>query len=210
MGIAEKLAGIALTALALLVPACLFAEDDVATGELAPLFKNRAPLAVRIEAPFSTLMSERPDEEYLDGTLAYKDADGIDVVFDLKIRTRGKTRRRFVTCNFAPIRLNFRKKQVEGTEFEGQDKLKMVTHCQNTKPSYEQMILREYLGYRILQLFTEKSFGVRLFHVTYTDTEGGRERTRYAFVIEDEDNLGDRLGMKVSSNGWISPGSRVV
>ena len=200
----ERIAGAALTILLSLVPADVSAQVEAsAQGELAPLFRNRAPLEVTIEAPFKTLMDERPNEEYLDGTFTYKDADGNDVALDLKIRTRGKTRRRLVTCNFAPIRLNFRKKQVEGTEFEGQDKLKMVTHCQNTKPSYEQMILREYLGYRILQLFTEKSFGVRLFHVTYSDTEGSRERTRYAFVIEDEDELGDRLGMKVRKGTWI-------
>ena len=204
MEFSAKIAATALAAIVTLAPTCAAAEEQTSPeSELAPLFSHRAPLAVRIEAPFSTLMKERPIDEYLDGTFTYKDADGNDVVLDLKIRTRGKTRRREITCNFAPIRLNFKKKQVEGTEFEGQDKLKMVTHCQNGKPSYEQGILREYLGYRILQLFTEKSFGVRLFHATYTDSEGGRERTRYAFVIEDEDDLGNRLGMKVQEKTWI-------
>jgi hypothetical protein len=172
-------------------------ENNAESSEQVPLFANRAPLQVRIEAPLTTLMNVRPVDEYLDGTFTYTDADGNDVVLDLKLRSRGKTRRRKETCNFSPIRLNFKKKQVEGTEFEGQDKLKLVTHCQNTKPSYEQLILREYLAYRILQLFTEKSFGARLFHVTYTDTEGRRERTRFGFVIEDEDALADRLGMEV-------------
>jgi hypothetical protein len=170
----------------------------------APLFASHAPLEVTIEAPLTTLMEERPDDEYLEGTFSYTGDDGVQQTFDLKIRTRGKFRRQEEICNFAPIRLNFRKKQVADTIFAGQDKLKLVTHCRQNKPLYEQLVLREYLAYRILQVMTDKSFGVRLLHINYADTERGSSRVKYGFVIEDDDDVAERNGMKSMKIGDVT------
>ena len=162
-----------------------------------PLFDSHDLMEVRIEAPLTTLTREQPEEEYLDGRFSYIDAAGTEHTFDLKLQTRGITRRKKSICNFPPIRLNFRKKQVEGTEFANQDKLKLVTHCQSRKRSFEQLVLREYLAYRILQTLTDKSFRTRLMRITYVDTEKSDDdpMIKYGFVIEDEDNLGERIGM---------------
>jgi len=174
------------------------AQTAAADVEIAPLFLNHDTLIVRIEAPLTTLMEEQPDEEYLDSTFTYSDAAGQEHKLDLKLQTRGRFRRNKSTCTFSPLRLNFRKQQVTGTEFAGQDKLKLVTHCQRGK-SYEQLLLREYLAYRILQTLTDKSFGARLMHITYVDTEkSGKSITKYGFVIEDEDDIGDRIGLAAS------------
>jgi len=169
------------------------AADEV---EFRPLFKSHDMLTVRIEAPLTTLMRQRPEDEYLDGTFSYTDSAGQDVALDLKLRTRGRFRRQKSTCNFTPIRLNFGKKQVADTEFAGQDKLKLVTHCQTRKKNFDQLVLREYLAYRILQTLTDKSFGARLMQITYVNTEkDGDSYTKYGFVIEDNDDIGIRIGM---------------
>lgn len=196
----------ALFALLIAWSPCATAERDYADGKssTAPLFANHAPLEVTIEGPLKTLMWERPDDEYLEGTFSYTKDDGTEQVFDLKLRTRGNFRRQKKTCNFAPIRLNFRKKQVADTEFSGQDKLKLVTHCQQNKASYEQFVLLEYLAYRILQVMTNKSFGVRLFHINYVDTETGKTRLKYGFLLEDDDDVAERIGMKSIKTGNVS------
>ena len=173
-------------------------------GSVAPLFASDSPLEVTIEAPLTTLMRERPDEEYLGGTFSFTDADGNRQTLDLKLRTRGNYRRQKDHCSFAPIRLNFRKSQVEDTIFAGQDKLKMVTHCQDNNHYYEQLVLREFLAYRILNALTDKSFSVRLLRITYVDTEGAKTRTRLGFVIENDDDVADRNGMKAIKIGHIS------
>jgi hypothetical protein len=185
---------------------CAEAQQDASDGASsnAPLFAHHAPLAVTIEGPLKTLMWDRPEDEYLEGKFSYEKDDGTEHTFDLKMRSRGNFRREKKTCNFAPIRLNFRKKQVADTEFSGQDKLKLVTHCQQNKASYEQFVLREYLAYRILQLLTHKSFGVRLLHINYVDTETGKTRLKYAFVLEDDDDVADRIGMKSIKNGNVT------
>jgi len=173
------------------------AAQNVETGpdkELNPLFSSHSLLDVLIEAPITQLMQERPDEDYLDGKLSYTDAAGATHTVDLRLRTRGKYRNQKRICSFAPIRLNFRKKQVAGTEFAGQDKLKLVTHCKSSSGRYEQMVLKEYLAYRSLQVLTDKSFATRLLRITYVDNDNnGKSITRFGFVIEEKDSIGDRI-----------------
>lgn len=164
-----------------------------------PLFTSHDVLDVRIEAPIHTLIRERPDDDYLDGKFAYALPGGGEQELDLKVRTRGKYRRQKSTCILPPIRLNFRKGQVKETEFAGQDKLKLVTHCKTRFDRYEQLVLREYLVYRFLHVLTDKSFGARLMRVTYVDTDQEEDTaTRYGFVIEDDEDIADRLELTLA------------
>lgn len=177
-------------------------SDDQAG--IAGLFASNVPLAVTVEAPLTTLMQERPTEDYLDGKFSFTGDDGTEQTVDLKIRTRGQYRREEAHCDFAPIRLNFRKQQVVDTIFAGQDKVKLVTHCRSGKRHFEQLVLREFLAYRILQVLTEKSFGVRLLRINYVDTEGGEAMTKLGFVIEDDDDVAERNGMQSVKGGNLS------
>ncbi|MGI9238688.1 MAG: hypothetical protein ACR2QZ_14920 [Woeseiaceae bacterium] len=177
-----------------------YEEDNV---KVARLFADDTPLKVTIEAPLTTLMKERPDEEYLEGTISFTGDDGAVQTLELKLRTRGKYRRSDENCEFAPIRLNFRKKQVVDTVFAGQDKLKLVTHCRDSA-LYRQLVLREYLAYRLLNLMTGKSFGVRLLEIEYIDTEGAKPMTTVGFVIEDDDDVAARNGLVAIKTGDIS------
>ncbi|HEX6259255.1 MAG TPA: hypothetical protein VFZ51_01290, partial [Woeseiaceae bacterium] len=184
-----------LVLLALALSASVAGAQETA---VTPLFSNQETLPVRIEAPLSTLIKERSDTEYLDGAVTYTDAPGLEHRFDLKLRARGEYRRQRKTCDLPPIRLNFNKKQVMGTEFAGQDKLKLVTHCQNGRRLYEQYVLKEFLAYRIFNTMTGNSFRARLLSVDYVNTErDGETDTRYAFLIEDEDLLAERIGAEV-------------
>jgi hypothetical protein len=180
--------------LALALPQPPAVADEAGEAGDWPLFRNQDTLQVRIEAPLSTLMRERSDTEYLEGTLAYTDASGQEHLLDLRLRARGKYRRQKTTCDLPPIRLNFKKTQVMGTEFAGQDKLKLVTHCQEGRDKYEQYVLKEYLAYRMLNAITDLSFRARLLRADYVDTDRDNAvDTRYAFVIEDDDLLAQRI-----------------
>ena len=192
-----SLPGLLIAALLVASPLADARQDEVvALPALAPLFADQTPLAVKIEAPLTTLMTERPDEDYLDGTFTYINGDGTEQLFDLKIRTRGNFRRQDKICDFTPIRLNFRKKQVKDTLLDGQDKLKLVTHCKSGVTYNEQLLLREYMAYRFFQVMTDVSFSVRLLQITYVDTEGADPMTKYGFVLEDNDAVAERLGME--------------
>lgn len=158
------------------------------------LFGPHEPLDIVIEAPFSKINNDRRDDpEYRAGQLTYVLQDGASQVLDLKIRTRGIFRRQRETCEFPPLRLNFRKKQVVGTLFHGQDKLKLVTHCLRNDDKAQQNVLKEYLAYRIFNEMTPRSFQVRLLNVTYVDTaKRGRRTVNAGFVIEHKNAMADR------------------
>ena len=193
----KGLVGILLAVILSISPSAAAQQNDPEVRQaIAPLFASHLPLQVTIEAPLTTLMRDRPDEEYLEGTFTFTGDDGAAQTVDLKIRTRGNYRRMEEHCDFPPIRLNLRKKQLAESVFARQDKLKLVTHCRSNKAHYEQLVLREFLAYRIFQVMTNKSYGVRLLQVNYVDTEGGKPMTKLAFAIEDDDDVARRVGMK--------------
>lgn len=181
--------------LALVLP--LPAQDASSLGEPLPLFRSHDPLVLRIEADFDALKDDRDDEnEERPGEVYLIQEDGTEVLFPVQIRTRGRFRLQSNTCEFPPLRLNFKKGQLDESLFDGQDKLKLVTHCQDSREEYQQYVLQEYLIYRAYNLFTDVSFRVRPAQITYVDTERRRDTvTRYAFFLEDDDAMATR-------NGW--------
>jgi len=159
-----------------------------------PLFQDNATLEVTIEAPLTTLVRKRPKDDYLPGVVRYTTSDGSTVDLDLEIRTRGHFRHD--NCDYPPLRLNFKKSQTKGTLFDKQDKLKLVIHCKRSE-RFEQMVLREYLAYRILNVLMDMSFRVRLLSVKYINTEKDNDgQVRYAFLIEHKNRLAKRYDLK--------------
>jgi len=184
--------------LATLACASVSGAEKEASKDTAPLFRSNEVLKVTINAPIKQIMRDRPDTEYAQGTLTYEDPEAGETTLDIGVRTRGRFRRQTDVCPFAPLRLNFSK--TKGTLFAKSDKLKMVTHCRSGSKTYTQLVLKEYLAYRILNTLTENSFRVRLLHVTYVDNSSGKVKdTNYAFLIEHRKQLAKRIGREVSS-----------
>ena len=179
------------TVLAALLAATALAQESETPD---PLFRDNSILQATVTGPLTTLVRERPKDEYLPGIFAYTDSDGKQLELDLEIRARGHFRHQ--NCDYPPVLLNFRRKQTERTLFEHQNKLKLVVQCDRSD-RYEQAVLREYLAYRILNTLTDKSFRVRLLRVTYVNTEKTRENEpRYAFLIEHKNRLAERFDLK--------------
>lgn len=175
--------------------------------EVAPLFASDEVLEVRIEANLKSLFQDvEAERAYHPARFSYINEKGDSVHIGLRIKTRGHFRRDPSHCNCPPLRLNFVTKELEGTAFEGQNKIKMVTHCQHKKEVYEQNLLQEYFIYKAYNLFTEESFRVRLLRVTYADSSGWMEPfQKYAFLIEDEDKMAARNNAKVDKKTVIHP-----
>ncbi len=172
------------------------AQSDDSGPIHRPLYDDDSTLAVTIEGPLRTLIRKRDESVEYPSIFKYTDADGTEHVFDINLRIRGKFRAKKETCNFPPLRVNFKKSQVKGTLFAGQDRLKLVTDCQSAKSRYQQVLLKEYLAYKILNVLSDRSFSARMLHVTYVDTDRkGKSRESYAFFIEDQKHIGDRLGL---------------
>jgi hypothetical protein len=170
-----------------------------------PLFSSEAPLEIRIESDFGQIRRDRAEENpEHEGLVFVREADGSESEWPVQVRTRGNFRLQSRICEFPPIRLNFPRGAVVGGLFDGQDKVKLVTHCRDR---YEQNVLREYLAYRIFNQITDESFRVRLARVTYVDTSGREDPlTRLAFFIEMEEAVAERLGGTVIPDEELGQG----
>ena len=200
----------ALSKLSIAALVCAFTSAAAIAADADPLFADNSTLEVRLTAPIEQLMRERPfkGDTELPGSFEIIAADGSAQEFPVVVRTRGNFRRRADICPFAPIRLNFKKRDVKGTLLAKQDKLKMVAHCKSNSNIYEQSVVKEYLVYRIMNQLTELSFRVRLMRITYVDSENGDEESSFAILIESKDRLAKRIEMEESTLQAINP-SRV-
>ncbi len=167
------------------------------------LFADDDPLKVTITMDFGLVLRDRAEEQdYKPGMLSYTSDAGQNITLDLKIKARGYFRLIYLDCDIPPLRLNFKKKQVTETVFEGQDKLKLVTHCRNRSDSFQQYVLQEYLLYRAYNLLTDVSFRTRLLEITYVDSRGrDASVTKYGFIIEDEERMAERNGAHLVESG---------
>lgn len=182
-----------LTIVTLFLNSAAAEEQDI--RDFDPLFSATSTLEAEVEAPFRFLSRERPEKEQSDGKFRFIEANGTEVEFDVRIRARGNWRLDPDICRFPPMRFNFRKSQTDDTLFHKQDKLKVVTHCQDNR-RYAQSVISEYLAYRIFNLLTDYSFRVRLVNMTYIYTDQSETHNSYAVFIEHKDRLGKRVDGK--------------
>lgn len=159
------------------------------TSQADALFESDDVLDVTLTGPLSTLIGNVPAREEFPFVF-----EAGDVREAIAVRTRGNSR--LDVCEFPPLRLDFDHGETRGTVFDGQDKLKLVTHCRNNDRA-EQDMLEEYLAYRLFNALTDASMRVRLLRIRYVDTDGRLDRDaspRYGFVLEPLDRLAARLG----------------
>jgi hypothetical protein len=158
------------------------------------LFNDQTTLVLRITTDLKALLRDRGDErKEHDGRLRFTTSAGDTGSVNVKLRTRGVFRLK--KCAFPPLRLDLPKNKVAGTPFAGQDKLKVVTHCDPWRAPYEQNLLEEYSLYGVFNALTDQSFRARLAHVTYIDSARSDSVVRYAFLIESDAELAQRLGV---------------
>lgn len=169
------------------------------TREPQPLFASHDLLLMTLEAPLKATVDDRGDDrEYHPAVLRYEDPEAGPLTLDVEIRVRGNFRAQRRNCRFPPLRVDFKRGQVEQTVFAGQNRIRLVTHCQDRGSDHNRYLLHEYLAYRVYNLLTELSVRVRLAQITYVETERDEEPfTRYAFFVEDYDVTATRNGWEI-------------
>ena len=172
------------------------AQSDSVPPTPSRLFLEAAPptLTLRFETDLHALTRDRGKDRTSHPAVLHF-GDGADTgSVAVKLKTRGIFRLK--TCAFPPIRLDLPSHKVEGTPFAGEDRLKLVTHCQGDR-RYEHNLLREYALYRVFNTVTDSSLRVRLAHVTYIDSARHDTVARYGFLIESDAGLARRISANV-------------
>lgn len=159
------------------------------------LFTADTPIELKLVGNYKVISKDRDTlstKEYW-GEVQMADGNGGELKLPVQLRTRGHYRLSNRNCSFVPLRLDFKKSEVKETVFAGQDKLKLVTHC-NPNPLYEEYMIREYLAYKVHNQITPRSYRARLARVTYVDSATGNPiETRNGIFLEHEDDVARRM-----------------
>ena len=155
-------------------------------------FTGDGLIEITLISDFKKLIRQKLKKEfsgnYQPATITMVFPDSVKLTENIEIRSRGKFRRE--KCNMPPVMLNF--KSPNATTLNKLGTLKLVWPC-GTAPYDEQLILKEYLIYKIYNLVTEKSFRVRLVKIGYRDiNDKMKPYTSYAYLMEDVDGLAKR------------------
>ncbi len=170
------------------------------------LFSSDSMLRLKMQGDLDVCIQDRGEERSYHPVevIWYHNQDSTSI--PMEIRVRGNFRRRKSTCLFPPLHIKMKKDTVVGTVFEGQKKLKLVTHCRGKNQAFEQKLFLEYLAYRSYNLLTEESFRVRLVEITYVHT--GKDpytEVHHGFLIEDDEDMAERIGGRLLEGGNIHP-----
>ena len=149
-------------------------------------------LKVAIEADFHHLFNDETKEAEVPATMTIEKGKE-NIVYPVDISLRGKFRRRI--CDFPPIRLDFSKKLLRGMGLLDHDKLKLVTHCMEDRLAGNANVVKEYLAYQLYNVLSPNSFQVTMVKLSYVDLQKSFPKTtRYAIIIEDTDEMCERVG----------------
>ena len=169
------------------------------SGNSPGLFESNELLHVKLTAQIGVLINDIEENagEH-PAMLSYIDEDGKEMSFPITVKTRGNFRKNPDNCDFPPLKLFFSEENVANTVFEGQDEIKLVSHCRSNQSDYEQFLFKEYLVYRLYNEFTPYSFRVRLIEISYIEENIPDDQLNtYAFLIERPKYMAGRNGGKV-------------
>ncbi|PWN06015.1 hypothetical protein [Rhodohalobacter mucosus] len=165
-------------------------ESQPGPAQTQGLFDSEEILDLRLEGDVATLLEDRgEDPSYHVLKLHFQNADLVKESQDLRVRVRGNFRRLKKNCDTPPLKFDFEDHEVPETSlFAGQPELKLVVPCKG-----EEYVVREYLTYKLYNLFTDHSFRVRMVRFTFDDTVRGEiSDPQYGFLIEDKEVLAAR------------------
>jgi hypothetical protein len=179
-------------------------KDPKGEKKVPTLYTSETPIALTFRTNIKQIRRDKGETPpWRWATLSYQDSANKTVDVPVKVRVRGIWRLKH--CEFPPIRLNFADKDTKGTIFEGLDKPKLVNYCRDND-QYEQYMLQEAQLYRIYQLLTPISHRVRVAKLAYVDSASGKsEAVRYGMIVEDPDQLANRLMSKTVKTKGAGP-----
>lgn len=150
-------------------------------------------LQVTMEMDLESLIDNKKTNEFHPAKFSFMNSKGQMTDWDIEVRVRGRFRR--MTCEFPPLKLKFPKAEMKAEGFGKHNDVKLVTHCMDDKKAVE-TLFREYLAYQMYAKLTDVSFRTQLINITYRDSKTGAETETYGILIEDADELAERLNTK--------------
>jgi hypothetical protein len=177
----------------------------VVTGQSAfngeQFFLNEKPLVLKITTDMRRLINEKETDDLTQKAIVTCTLPDNSVLSEeITLTVRGHMRRNI--CNIPPVKLNF--KSSSSPRLASLRNLKLVSVCRGG--SYDaQLLLKEFLCYKIYNVLTDQSFRVRQVNLTYEDSKSNKKPiVQDAFFIENVDVMAKRNNCKEMPESTIS------
>jgi hypothetical protein len=155
-------------------------------------FTDEEVIEMTLTTDIARIQKEKGEDVFQECTVLMQFPDSTRIQEAAQVAARGHFRREH--CNIPPMMLDFR--TPGSPRLSSLGKLKLVIGC-GTNGNDEQLLLKEFLAYKIYNLLEDKSFRVRLLRVNYKDTRGKvKPYSQYAFLLEDDADMARRNGCK--------------
>lgn len=154
-------------------------------------FQDESIINTTLEMDLKDLLAKKARDRYLPATFSMTMPEGNTISEKIQASVRGNFRRE--TCYMPGLYLKFH--NTTSPLMYKLDKLKLSNGC-NSGDDAGQLVIKEYLAYKIYNILTEKSLKVRLAKVSFKDVAGKRKSyTQFAFFLEDVDAMARRNNM---------------
>ncbi|HEY6064472.1 MAG TPA: hypothetical protein VIV35_12725, partial [Chitinophagaceae bacterium] len=137
--------------------AALLVSSSLLKAQTSPIdsiqfFTDEGIIDITLTTDIRELQTEKGEEIYQDASVSCRFPDSAVINEKIRIAARGHFRRGY--CNIPPLLLNFH--NVTSPRLSSLGKLKLVIGCGNNNDD-EQLLLKEYLVYKIYNLLEAKS-----------------------------------------------------
>ncbi|MEO6219451.1 MAG: hypothetical protein ABIO81_03415 [Ginsengibacter sp.] len=167
-------------------------------------FLDDHTIEVNLTTDIKQLRNSKNTPAYQPAEITMKFSDTLVLKERIRVELRGEYRKR--NCDLAALMLNFR--NTSSPLLSPLKKLKLVGGCRNGS-SWEELLIKEYLVYKIQNMLSNMSFRVRLLHITYHDSrQKVKTFSQYAFLLEDMIDLAERNNcVEIKNRKFLTEGT---
>ena len=182
----------AICAIILLITGILSGQNELKSDQL---YKDQTPLEIKLGYSNKDLNRNTNDSTFIITSMSYLN-EGKWSEIEVNLRARGNFRRN--ECYFPPVKMKIKKKQYEGTLFDGNKTMKLVLPCKIESEKNDN-VLQEFIAYKIYERISPFHFKTRRVNIEFTEPKGKKtkEFQLQGFLIEDDKRVAKRHEGKV-------------
>lgn len=155
------------------------------------LFDNEDILNITLRGSLKKLLNNRSDQTpFYPISLLFSNGENNEQSIPVEVKTRGHSRKLLNNCSYPPLLLHFiNPEQLKNSMFSEQNKMKLVMPCKG-----DEYVVKEWLVYKLYNLFTPLSFKARLVKVKLEDDSQKPKNipSFYGILLEEEKQLAKR------------------
>jgi hypothetical protein len=166
--------------------------QDASTSPTRPksifeVLTEKEAVKMTLETDLTTIIEQKKTNQYFPAILRSENGK----IYKIEVKPRGKFRRKVSV--FPPLKLKFKKKDLVADGLDTLNEIKLVLPCYESDKG-DELIVREYLAYRMFEQLTDASLHARLIRLTIRDSHVEKsKKPMYAILLEDEEELVSRL-----------------